>query len=160
MRASMSASHHMLSAPEAPAPTAIAMSDAQASTGCRWPCATTMPTSAVNTTSDMTRGLSRVTKSPASAVETAGLATGAVPALSAMPSAHHRHVDRSLAKPRPRRGLRIHGYAQWSEPVMRGKVLNWWKGGGDDSVHSSVVAPSPHGLSAACCLRAKAVKMP
>ena len=30
---------------------------------------------------------------------------------------------------------------------MRGSVLNWWNGGGEDSVHSSVVAPGPHGLS-------------
>src|SRR3546814_4893360 len=30
-----------------------------------------------------------------------------------------------------------------------GSVSNWWYGGGLGSVHSSVVAPSPHGLSAA-----------
>src|SRR3546814_19460857 len=30
-----------------------------------------------------------------------------------------------------------------------GSVPNWWYGGGLGSVHSSVVAPSPHGLSAA-----------
>src|SRR5690606_2354855 len=41
-----------------------------------------------------------------------------------------------------------------------GRVENWWNGGGEDSVHSSVVAPSPHGLSAACCLRAKASTRP
>ncbi|PAV66838.1 hypothetical protein WR25_14826 [Diploscapter pachys] len=28
-------------------------------------------------------------------------------------------------------------------------VSNWWYGGGEDSVHSSVVAPSPQGLSGA-----------
>src|SRR6516225_6826571 len=38
----------------------------------------------------------------------------------------------------------------------RGSVSNWWNGGGDDSVHSSVVAPAPHGLLAACSLRMKA----
>src|SRR3979490_2068802 len=38
----------------------------------------------------------------------------------------------------------------------RGSTSNWWNGGGDDSVHSSVVAPAPHGLSAACSLRTKA----
>jgi hypothetical protein len=27
-----------------------------------------------------------------------------------------------------------------------GNVSNWWNGGGLDKVHSSVVAPSPHGL--------------
>ena len=38
----------------------------------------------------------------------------------------------------------------------RGSVSNWWNGGGEDSVHSSVVAPAPQGLLAACCLRTKA----
>src|SRR6202035_1776670 len=38
----------------------------------------------------------------------------------------------------------------------RGSTSNWWNGGGDGSVHSSVVAPTPHGLSAACSLRTKA----
>src|SRR5438552_2930888 len=38
----------------------------------------------------------------------------------------------------------------------RGSTSNWWNGGGDGSVHSSVVAPAPHGLSAACCFLAKA----
>ena len=54
----MSASHHMLRQPDAPAPTAIIRSDAKAITGCTCACATTMPTSAVNTTSDITRGFS------------------------------------------------------------------------------------------------------
>src|SRR5215211_2224277 len=40
--------------------------------------------------------------------------------------------------------------------LMRGSTLNWWNGGGDDSVHSSVVAPAPHGLPAACSLRRNA----
>ena len=30
--------------------------------------------------------------------------------------------------------------------LIRGSSLNWWNGGGDDKVHSSVVAPSPHGV--------------
>ena len=30
-----------------------------------------------------------------------------------------------------------------------GSVSNWWYGGGEEIVHSSVVAPSPHGLSPA-----------
>ena len=30
-----------------------------------------------------------------------------------------------------------------------GSVSNWWNGGGELSVHSSVVAPSPQGLSGA-----------
>jgi hypothetical protein len=37
-----------------------------------------------------------------------------------------------------------------------GNVSNWWKGGGDGSVHSSVVAPMPQGLAGASLLRAKA----
>src|SRR3954466_1158459 len=41
-----------------------------------------------------------------------------------------------------------------------GNVSNWWKGGGDGSVHSSVVAPSPHGFGAARSLFRKAVKTP
>ena len=58
IRASISASYHMLSAPEAPAPTAMQRSEVKASTGCTWPGASTRPTSAVNTTSDITRGFS------------------------------------------------------------------------------------------------------
>src|SRR5215203_7375528 len=41
-----------------------------------------------------------------------------------------------------------------------GKVSNWWKGGGDGSVHSSVVAPAPHGLAAARSLRMSACANP
>ena len=54
--ASMSASYHMLSAPAAPAPTAMQRIAVKPSTGCRWPGATSRPASAVKTTSDMTRG--------------------------------------------------------------------------------------------------------
>ena len=61
MRASMSASYHMLSAPAAPAPTAMHSSAVSAITGCTWPGAINSPTSAVNTTSDITRGLSNAT---------------------------------------------------------------------------------------------------
>jgi hypothetical protein len=43
---------------------------------------------------------------------------------------------------------------------MTGSSLNWWKGGGEVSVHSRVVAPSPHGLSPAGRLRTKASKTP
>ena len=56
MRASMSASYHILRAPEAPAPMAIASSAMMASTGWMLPGATTMPVNAENTTSDITRG--------------------------------------------------------------------------------------------------------
>ena len=56
MIASMSASYHMLSAPAAPAPTAMQSSAVKPISGCNEPGATARPTSAVNTTSDITRG--------------------------------------------------------------------------------------------------------
>ena len=55
---SISASHHMLSAPDAPPPMAMNRIAASATTGWTGTGATTRPTSAVKTTSDMTRGLS------------------------------------------------------------------------------------------------------
>ena len=54
----------MLSAPEAPAPSAMQSSAVNATIGCTWPGATTMPASPVNTTSDITRGFSSAKKSP------------------------------------------------------------------------------------------------
>ena len=59
MLASMSASHHILSAPHAPAPAAIADSVAMNLIQSTGPGANTNPTAPVNTTSDITRGLSR-----------------------------------------------------------------------------------------------------
>ncbi len=59
--ASISASHHMFSAPEAPAPMAMHSRAVKAITGCTSAGARTMPTSAVKTTSDMTRGFSSAT---------------------------------------------------------------------------------------------------
>ena len=44
--------------------------------------------------------------------------------------------------------------------LIRGKISNWWKGGGEDSVHSRVVAPAPQGLSAAFSFRQKAKIIP
>ena len=67
--ASMSASYHMLSAPEAPAPTAIAAMAISAMNGLSVAGAAIRPTKAVKTTRDMTRGLRRRTKSPAVASE-------------------------------------------------------------------------------------------
>ncbi len=46
----------MLSAPAAPAPTAMQSKAVKAVIGCSEPGATARPTSAVNTTSDITRG--------------------------------------------------------------------------------------------------------
>ena len=54
--ASISASYHILSAPEAPAPAAMQISAAMASTGCIEPGAATRPTRPVNTTRNITRG--------------------------------------------------------------------------------------------------------
>ena len=56
--ASMSASHHMFSAPEAPAPTAMQMIAAMAITGCTGTGAAIIPAAAVKIDSDITRGLS------------------------------------------------------------------------------------------------------
>ena len=42
----------------------------------------------------------------------------------------------------------------------RGSTSNWWNGGGDGSVHSSVVAPAPHGLASATRFFAKASTTP
>ena len=56
--ASMSASHHMLSAPEAPPPTAMKSTAQKPIIGCTATGAARSPTSAVNTTRVMTRGLS------------------------------------------------------------------------------------------------------
>ena len=57
----------MLSAPDAPAPTATNRMDAIAINGCTCPGATTSPTAAVKTTSDITRGFNRANRSPISA---------------------------------------------------------------------------------------------
>ena len=57
--ASISASHHMLSAPQAPAPPAIAESVAMSFIQSIGAGARAKPTAPVKTTSDMTRGLSR-----------------------------------------------------------------------------------------------------
>src|SRR5690606_3198701 len=44
--------------------------------------------------------------------------------------------------------------------LMRGSSSHWWNGGGDDSCHSSVVAPSPHGFAPATRFLAKASNTP
>src|SRR5262249_52517199 len=44
--------------------------------------------------------------------------------------------------------------------LISGSSLYWWNGGGDGNVHSSVVAPAPHGLSAARSLRTNAWATP
>ena len=47
-----------------------------------------------------------------------------------------------------------------SPHLIFGSTENWWNGGGEVSVHSSVVAPAPHGLFAAFSLRRKACDTP
>ena len=160
----------MLSAPDAPAPTAIASSEAKPSTGCIGPGASIMPTSAVNTTSDITRGFSsakiiaRLRRARrATAVRRHAVRATESSSSVASPVWRRPRLQRAVRWSRPReavdparcskegsggRGRRSLN-RQWSEPVMRGSVSNWWNGGGEDSVHSSVVAPSPHGLSPA-----------
>ena len=54
----------MLSAPDAPAATAMQSSAVKAVSGCRCPGAATIPARPVNTTSDITRGFSSAKKSP------------------------------------------------------------------------------------------------
>ncbi len=54
----------MLSAPDAPAPTAMQSSAVNAATGLMLPGATTMPARAVKITSDITRGFRSAKKSP------------------------------------------------------------------------------------------------
>src|SRR6478735_5340369 len=43
--------------------------------------------------------------------------------------------------------------------LIRGNTSNWWYGGGEGSVHSSVVAPAPHGLFGALtfCMKARVI---
>ena len=56
---SISASHHIFSAPEAPAPIAINRMEAKAIIGCTPTGAANIPTDAVKTTKDITRGFSK-----------------------------------------------------------------------------------------------------
>ena len=55
------------------------------------------------------------------------------------PSAGLRWLFAKRPGPRPSPGLIEPERAQ----SIFGRVSNWWKGGGLDRVHSSVVAPSP-----------------
>ena len=61
----------MLRAPEAPAPTVMAKSEITPTATLRWPGATSMPQSAVNTTRDITRGFNSSKKSRGVAFDTA-----------------------------------------------------------------------------------------
>ena len=72
IRASVSPSSAMFSAPAAPAPTAMHRMAMAATSGLTEPGATISPVAAVNTTSDITRGFSSWKKSSGWAVEMAG----------------------------------------------------------------------------------------
>src|ERR1700704_903090 len=67
--ASMSASYHILSTPEAPAPAALARIAANPSSGSSRPGAIISPTNAVNTASSMTRGFMSARNSGTRVVE-------------------------------------------------------------------------------------------
>src|SRR5580704_8448490 len=77
-----------------------------------------------------------------------------------------RRAQRAQAckAPRPRHSERSRdaglGARQRHAHRISGRVSNWWKGGGEGSVHSSVVAPAPQGLAPAGTLRAKACAKP
>ncbi len=60
-------------------------------------------------------------------------------------------LDRLTTKNAPAAGRGVFRFVDLSsrDQSIRGSVSNWWNGGGEDKVHSSVVAPSPHGLSSA-----------
>ena len=64
MTPSISASYHIFKAPEAPPPSAINKIDTNATNGWITPGAAKTPAIAVNTTSDITLGLSKAKKSP------------------------------------------------------------------------------------------------
>ena len=110
----------MLIAPHAPAATAMHSTAVKPSTGCRWPGAISRPISPVNTTSVITRGFS-------SAIQSLQSSARRRPA-TVQPTA-------SLIGQR-----QYGGPAQLTDTRQFRKV---WNGGGEDRVHSSVVAPSP-----------------
>ena len=63
------------------------------------------------------------------------------------PIAHFVKKGEVFSPPRP-----SHDY------FMRGSCSHWWNGGGEDSCHSSVVAPSPQGFAPASRFFANASK--
>ena len=122
----------MLSAAAAPAPSAMHRIAVKPSTGWIGAGATSRPHRPVKTTSVITRGLVSARKSR----QSAGRALG-------RGRCHIRPGAVGSVKIRLAERCGILAQSTF------GSVSNWWKGGGLDSVHSSVVAPSPHGLSGA-----------
>ena len=111
----------MLIAPDAPAATAMHSTAVNASTGCRWPGAISRPTRPVNTTSVMTRGFSSAIQSRQLRRLRRRTGGGDAPPVTPVSSGCVAHPDQR----------------------MRGSSAKVWNGGGEDTVHSSVVAPSP-----------------
>jgi hypothetical protein len=66
------------------------------------------------------------------------------------PLSVRRHPDfrRSGRKSKGNAPKRL-AVAEASNHKILGRVSNVWNGGGEGSVHSSVLAPAPHGLSSA-----------
>ena len=164
--ASMSASYHMLSAPEAPAPTAMASSAAKPMTGLT---GTRRDQHAGQRREDDERHHARLQQREI----IAGRRARDRDALAGVAIADEAHVAvssfgrrgsaaRCVASGGPSPGFRRsggrppRGFDQCSEPAICGSVSNVWNGGGEGSVHSSVVAPTPHGLSPASRFFAKA----
>ena len=172
IRASVSPSSAMFSAPAAPAPTAMHRMAMAATSGLTDPGATISPVAAVNTTSDITRGFNSWKKSSGWAVEMAAwsrsvgvtmvifytLILGLVPEGLHFPRNKKKGPEQSVrgpsqsfvaasADPRDRPEGRRKVGCQCSSPLTTGSSLNWCVGGGEDRVHSRVVAPSPHGLA-------------
>jgi hypothetical protein len=77
---------------------------------------------------------------------------------------HHRPQLRGVSgfehERKPHRRELSHAGLNEPNYSTRGSVSNWWNGGGDGSVHSSVVAPMPQGLAGASLFRTKAKAMP
>ena len=128
-----------IAAPEAPAPMVMARIAANPRTGWMGTGATISPTSAVKTTSVITRGFR-------SAIQSDGREPNSASGRSP-PAAYSRSGSRP---PRSRSAPVRPSFAPFamSRGVLppqriRGSSSKAWKGGGLDSVHSRVVAPSP-----------------
>ena len=127
--ASMSASYHMLRAPAAPAPTAIASSATKREPGM----------DGARCGDDAHEGGEDDERHHPRLQQREVIARRALAAFVPGGLGLAKLVSMSLISVRY---------------LITGSVLNWWNGGGEDSVHSSVVAPAPHGLSPAGSLRA------
>ena len=142
--ASISLSYHWLIAPEAPAPAAMANRDISASAGCITASARYMAAKLVKITRLITRGFNSAKKSPAEP-----LLTSSADAIVAVSSNGVFCIDTDIAVIFP---VRVIPPCYFTF----GSASKVWNGGGEDTCHSRVVAPSPHGLSAALRFEIKA----